>query len=157
MTENSGERWIATSRRAAEAKPWDQLPLDQEHFVRKTKIGVQNAKSRIDTSEPRTRNRWKGKNFDTVSRKAEEKAQLTDVDKRRLNVKARVESYGAPHEQKKNAFNAKANPPLIQRRTKDRSFAEVQEWRPPKSVIGLTIKESFDAKIWSIDPPRVNK
>jgi hypothetical protein len=153
--EDEAAQWIATSRRAAEAKPWDILPLDQGHFVRKTKLGVKNAKSRIDNSEPHSRDRWRGRNFDTVSRKAEEKTQLADTDKRRLNVKARVESYSAPHEQKKNVFNAKAHPPL-QRRTKDRSFSEIEEWRPNASAVALTVKESFDAKIWSINPKRVS-
>ena len=40
--------WIQTSQRATKAKPWDVLPLDDGHFVRKTKQGVVLAKKRIE-------------------------------------------------------------------------------------------------------------
>jgi hypothetical protein len=41
--------WIKTSRRAADAKPWDQQPLDDKHFVRKVAQSLPLAKKRIET------------------------------------------------------------------------------------------------------------
>lgn len=47
--EGDHDGWIKTSRRAAEARPWDRQPLDESHFVRKVKESVPMAKKRIET------------------------------------------------------------------------------------------------------------
>lgn len=156
VLEREQDRWIVTSQRAEKVKPWDAKALDEKHYVRKTKEGVRNAKSRIDMGQPKTLDRWKGKNFNTLARKTSEKREAAQGEKRRAIAVARVESYSASNEIRKDDFNVQAHPALIQRRTRDPSWGEVRQWMPPKGTVGLTRKEAMDSQMWSIRPDWVS-
>lgn len=155
MASAEDKKWLATSRRAASAKPWDAKPLDENHFVRKTKQAVAKAKSTLDLSEPRSASRWRGRNFATISRRTSEKTKVEDAHKRTEHVKERIDRYDSTTERRKDRFDVAANPVLIQRRTRDASHSKVTEWKPQKSTIALTRQDSLDADIWSLKPPWV--
>jgi hypothetical protein len=150
--------WLKTSQRAAAKKPWDKTALDEGHYVRKTKAAVAAIKSRIDTGQPRTQNRWRGRNFDTIARCAAEKSMADEAVKHIDTALDRVDRHERQVERKKNPYDTAANPALLQRRIAGPSWKPgAKSWQAPKQTIGRTVKEAQDSKIYSLKPPWVKR
>ena len=150
--------WLKTSQRAASKKPWDAAALDEQHYVRKTKAAVTSIKARIDTGQPRTQNRWRGRNFDTISRRAAENG-TTGVAAKNVEVALdRVQRSNRMVDRKKNAFDTVANPALIQRRIIGPSWVkQAQPWQAPKQTVGRTVQEAQNVSLYSLKAPLVHR
>jgi hypothetical protein len=138
-----GDAWLKTSKRAASKKPWDAMALDGGHYVRKTQAAVAAIKPRIDTGQPRTQNRWRGRNFDTIARRAAEKSTAGLAAKNVDVALARVDRSDRKVERQKNQFDTTVNPALIQRRVAGPSWVkDATHWHAAKQTIGRTVQEA---------------
>ena len=160
--QEQGDRWLQTSQRAASRKPSDPTALDASHFVRKTKAAVAGVKPRIDTGQPRTQNRWRGRNFETISRQHAENSHA-GVAARNIDIAlARVDRGDRLIERKKNPFDTEASPALIQRRISGPSVrvsgaGRVDVWQAPPTTIGRTVAEAQNVQLYSLHPPWVKR
>jgi hypothetical protein len=143
----TAEKWIKTSQRAEKAKPWDPTPGDANHFVRKTAAAINTAKPRIDTGLPRTAQRWKGRNFNTIARTFDTALARKESQQVQRNVAARADA--APTAQ----AHANARPALLMRRVPSARAASPRAAARPLSAGALTVQESFDARTWGLPPP----
>jgi hypothetical protein len=150
--------WLKTSQRAASKKPWDATALDAGHYVRKMKAAVASIKPRIDTGQPRTQNRWRGRNFDTIARRAAERSTAGQAAKNVDIALARVDRSDRKVERQKNQFDTSVNPALIQRRVVGPSWAkDATEWQAPKQTIGRTVQDAHCTAMYSLKPPWVKR
>jgi len=116
---------------------------------------IAKIKPAIDTGVPRTEGRWRGRNFNTTARRTAERAAEKASEKSMDAALARAEATAyAPHERRKDKNDADANPPLLQRRTRDRQGLEAPaEFRAAPGTVALTVAETLDARLWSNMPP----
>ena len=142
------ERWIATSQRAAGRKTTEPMPGDTMHFVRKVSAACKQAKPSIDTAPPRSMARWSGRNFHTIARRFEDARALRRVQQDLEHVALRSETI-----ESEASRAIKAQPPLLMRRVKDHRHASSDEADAPMAEGALTVQESLDARLWSLNPP----